>query len=719
MPPRRHLRVVDGGEKGRGRPTKSLQEHVDDGTFERRKYELLLETDELVDDRELRKLQQRYRRLKSDEKRREVALEFERKAHREAPERKEQAAVDFQQELVKLGRPRTGMRALTGEFAANFFEHFYVWADGSPWRLDPHQRSILLEIYRRDRSRRRVYQEILLGISRGQGKTPLASGICTMEVATAPIRTNAFQIAGSKLQASLGTGYSTNWVDDSKALSSILRVGARSITRRDRRGTYTVLSSDGRLAHGQHGRFAAVADELWLYKSYAEEQAYVALESALHKDPESFLVGISTAGYSKQSLLGRKYKRGLACPKVETHREGFLTIGRDPEAGFLMWWYGMPEGYELDLEDDKAVLHALQLVNPGSWTPHKLMLRSLRRAMNGDVEDDDDIQDIFEWLRLCLNFWTAVKGSWLRPGAWRALADPKVEIPRGSDVWVAVDAAHSYDTTAVSWSWVAPDGRVVTRSRIFSVRAAAPAHVYVPSFLDATGERHVAELFIHSLADVHGLRVREVVADPNYFGDPLARLGRRFLTAPIFPQSKEMREHVQRFYRDVHGKRIVHDGDRVLAAHVEAIAGEKTSDGYWTIHKLHQSEPMDGGTSTIISNGRAHVDRREDESIYNRRDVRVIEGDHEDEDIEISDEGAMIRERVRQQREQLAKRLVDRLCRSAAPVPWDELDERDADAVDAALARRAVWAAARGQDVRAKLCQAERSRRPAPTDAGE
>jgi phage terminase large subunit-like protein len=564
---RRHLRLVDGGGKpgrGPGRPAKSLQEHVRAGTFRRRIHEMLLVDDELVAEPELRKLQQRYRRLKLEHKRKDVALDFERIARGTAPERAEEAATEFQATIRRLGKPGTG------KFAIRFFEEFYVWDDGSSWRLEPEQRAFLEDLYKRDRQRRRVYQEILLGLPRGAGKTPTASGVGTMSLATSDVRITVKQAAGSKLQAAIGTGYSSNWVDDNDLLAKWLEARASSVVRRDGRGSYNVVSSDGRLAHGLHGRLVAIADELWLYKSAAEEQAYVALESTLHKDPESFLLAISTAGYSKRSLLGRKYRRGLACPHIETRREGFLTIGRDPDAGFLMWWYGMPDGYELDLEDDKAVLRALKLANWRSGVDHRLQLRSLRRAMNGEIDEDDDVQDVFEWLRLCLNFWTSVKGSWLRPGAWRALADATVTIPRAADVYVAVDAAHSYDTTAVAWSWFSPElQKTVTRCRIFSVRDQAPAHVHVDDFYDAKGNEHVAEKFIHELADVHGLRVREVVGDPNYFGGELARLGERFLTAPIYPQSNDMRDYVQRFYRDVHAGRIVTDGDHIVTEHVQ------------------------------------------------------------------------------------------------------------------------------------------------------
>lgn len=606
-----------------GQPRKKLSEHVRDGTFEARRavHRELLAGDD-VPWPALAALQRRYRDAESDFEKRAIAREFERTvvaAHAEASEQAEDTADEFQARIRKLGKPHSAKQTI------GIFESFYRWGDGTPWKLDRWQRDFFADLYERTPDDQRVYQEAGLGLPRGQAKTPIASGVCTSALATVDVvPTNAYQFAGSKLQASLGTGYAVDFVSASE-LEEVIRARRNSIERRDGKGQYRVLSSDGRLAHGLHGRYIAVIDELWLYKDDSHVQGYTALESALHKDAESFLLWISTAGYNLRSLLGRKYRRGLACPEIETRRKGFLTIGRDRDAGYLMWWFGMPAGYELDLENDAAVMRALKLANPGSWTNHRAMLRSLRRAMNGQLEEGDEIQDELEWLRLCLNYWTSARGAWLKPGAWRALEDNQIEIPAGADVYVAVDAAHSYDTTAVSWSWFSSElQKVVSRCRIFSVRADAPAHVYVDDFYDAAGDKHVAETFIHELADRRRLRVREVVGDPNYFGRELARLGQRFLTAPVYPQSVEMRDYVQRFYRDVPGGRIVTDGDRIVTAHVEAIVGEKSSDGYWVIKKRNQSEPMDGGTATIISNGRAQPDRQ-GVSVYETRGLEVIE----------------------------------------------------------------------------------------------
>jgi phage terminase large subunit-like protein len=78
------------------------------------------------------------------------------------------------------------------------------------------------------------------------------------------------------------------------------------------------MSSDGRLGHGRRPT-VGVVDELWLFRSRAEVQTYVAIQSSLHKLSDSYLLAISTAGYDKESQLGRMYERALKLPDIE-HR---------------------------------------------------------------------------------------------------------------------------------------------------------------------------------------------------------------------------------------------------------------------------------------------------------------------------------------------------------------------------------------------------------------
>jgi len=74
-----------GQQRRRGRPPKTLEDHVRDGSFRARNHASLL-AGELLPDRlsRLRSLQARYRAACCDPMRRDVAAEFERTARRDS-----------------------------------------------------------------------------------------------------------------------------------------------------------------------------------------------------------------------------------------------------------------------------------------------------------------------------------------------------------------------------------------------------------------------------------------------------------------------------------------------------------------------------------------------------------------------------------------------------------------------------------------------------------
>lgn len=579
---------------------KTLRDFVADGTFlARRPHHLALLADsDPLGDPVLDRLQADFLEATDGLERQQLAREYQRAVKDGAGDRGVRSQEQLKKALAELG-PRG-----SAEQVINFAPRFLKWDDGdeddekTPFVLDPFQQAFVREAFRREsrrRETRRVYKEITLGIPRGNGKTPLATLLGLHALLTAPGRPKVFQAAGAGDQAKLGLEYASNWIDDSE-LAAYLEAGSSLISRRDGRGLYSIMRAAGGLGHGRKPT-VGIIDEWWAFKDYAQTQTYTALESALHKLKHAYLIAISTAGYDKSSQLGQAFESAFDLPDVRTEREGFLTIARDAEAGRLFVWYGLPDGYELDLDNDEEILRAIKLANPGSWVDHYELLRAFWRARQKN--------EVNEWIRLALNGWTKVKGAWVPTGAWMALADDRREIPVGVEVYVAVDAAESYDTTAVCWAWKDPDSdRIVIRCRVWSVRDKAPAHEYVPDFYDSGRDAHVAELFIYHLAERY--RIKEIVADPNYFRTELRRLARRFRTAPMYPQSKEMREAIQEFHRGIVERHdIAHDGDKVLRDHVDGVAGTKTIDGYWAIYKGKNPNPIDGCTAAIMAYSRA------------------------------------------------------------------------------------------------------------------
>lgn len=570
------------------RPKKTLLELVEDGTFlSRQDHERLADPDEpVLRWKTLSRLQDTYRGADSEPERRRIGIEFE-KAIPKLNRKRASVSKSLDEVLEQLGPAGSAERTI------NFFPRFFRWDDGKRFKLDEHQQAFIREMHRRDEQGRRVYKDILLGIERGEGKTPLATGIGIETMLTT--RSRGYQIAGAEHQAQLALQqYAKPWIEQGD-LRNWCRAAAGKVTTKDGRGSFTVMSASGSLAHGRKG--FGLVDEWWALTTPTQEQTQVALESQLHKELEAYLLQISTAGHSKETQLGRAFDSAFKLPIVETFREGFLTIAKDPENGRLVWWYGMPEGYELDLENDAAVLHALELARPGSWTDHRELLRMLRRAMQKGEH--------LEWLRLQLNAWTRIRDAWFSTGLWARLRVEE-KIPAGGEIFVAIDASLKYDTTAVAWAYRLPNGRILVNVKVWSARKQItptdpqPYHEYM-----AGGRiRHeVVEDFIaNELATK--FKVREVVYDPRFFDSQGVRLADAGLRVAEFPQNSGlMRDAYQHMYEAVGAGTIVHNGDRVFTSHVEGTAAVLTSSG-WYVYKLQNWNPIDALVAATMARER-------------------------------------------------------------------------------------------------------------------
>jgi phage terminase large subunit-like protein len=469
-----------------------------------------------------------------------------------------------------------------GPGVARFFERYLMHTKGptagKPFILEPWQRDFVNEFYRVDEKGRRVYRLGVLGIPRGNGKSPLAAGFGLLEVTTKQDSPDVFCAAASKEQAGIVQSFARSFVEASPELQKITTAHKRVINCHPTNGVMRVVSSHGTLQHGLSPS-AAIPDELHAFHMPEHEELYAALWSALHKRPDSFLLTITTAGWDKNTILGRIYDEALALPG-EDRLGGCLRVRRDLENGVLFWWYGVPEERHGEWENEEL----WAAVNPATWFP----LAELRRNLNAPGADANDFQ------RLHLNMWTATRDSWITPGAWGKLASDE-EIPRKAPIWVAVDAAYSYDTTAVVWGTLTRDGRALLRSHVWSVRDDTPCDKRVP---EATlDNERLVEPFIHALGDRY--TIKEIVYDPRYFTTEGKHLAERFRVADMPQASGLMTDAVQAFYRHVHSEKIAHNGDKVLAAHVAATAGDKTEQG-WKIRKLKQTRPIDATTAAVM-----------------------------------------------------------------------------------------------------------------------
>lgn len=245
-----------------------------------------------------------------------------------------------------------------------------------------------------------------------------------------------------------------------------------------------------------------------------------------------------------------------------------------------MHWWSAPE--DADIEDPETIRRA----NPASWVRTEDILRTLHQP----GADEADFR------RLNLNQWVSVRGAWIPASVWRDLACD-VAIPAGAPIAVGVDAGLTYDTTAVAWAWRAEDGRVVMRTRVWSVRQEAPAHEHVPG--DRLDNEALAEAFVRELARTYSVRI--VVCDRRYFPSEAQHLADAGLDVLELEQgSATMADATTEFHAACIGGRIAHDGDPVLAAHLAATTGRRSERG-WRVRKLEAGRPIDATTAAIMA----------------------------------------------------------------------------------------------------------------------
>jgi phage terminase large subunit-like protein len=561
------------------RRKKRIVDLVRDETFLARKDEHLLGGLEKLPWRELEKQRRRFRAAAGDkDARREIALELERGLR----ERGAAAYLgDLRADLAKFGPP--GSLARIEGMGRRYFRHYAGPKAGKPFVFDRYQRQFLAEDTRRDKHGR-VYQVSLLMAPKGSGKTPFGAVIGAEAFVSAEDAPEVYNIAGAKDQAGFCWDFAAENIRDS-ALAGFLEVGSETIYDITKPlAEWSVMTADGDLSAGVKPT-KTTFDELFQFVHRKQREQWNSHAKALHKRPgEASILAMSTAGWDKQTLLGEMYDAAIAHPKLEVLNDGYLLVVRDVESGFLFWCYQAPD--DADIENPKVIRAA----NPAPWVSPRDLLKELNRA---DTREAD-------WRRLHLNQWTAAKEAWLPAGRWRALG-AETEIPRGADIYVAVDAAKKYDTTACAWAYKTDSGGIVLRAKVWSAREATPYHEFVPGgrIRNSLVEDFIAE----TLATEYS--VREVVYDPRYFDTQGERLAERGLVVAEFPQaSAAMADAYQHFYEACLAGTIVHNGDAIFAAHVDAAAAVLTETG-WRVYKLRSTNPIDALVAAAMARERA------------------------------------------------------------------------------------------------------------------
>lgn len=456
---------------------------------------------------------------------------------------------------------------------------------GRPFKLRPDQRLFLWNWYSFcGGCDRWQFDRGLKGAATGDGKTEFIAAIACLEFAGPP------QIAVPSPNIPIAAA-SFDQADLLFAAAATMLGGRdQSVPEAPLCGYFNVYDKEVTFGDGRPGkmhRLAAAAgtnegglpslficDELHEWGALGSNKArvHVVVNKSTRKRNTPRGAGrnlnLSTAGFDvDNTLLGAIYKHGkrvLHDPSV------------DPR--FLMDWREADES--LDLKDPAQREVAVRQA-------------SMAAGVIWNVADrvrswDDPAMQHHEWIRYFANRWVDMaEESWLAddPGAWDDCRDPSVEIPDQAPVVLAVDMSLKRDSTAVSTLHLLGDGRVVIRTKIWAPDDRKIDHLEVMQHIRDQAQR---------------FDVTEVTYDPRFFEVPARLLEDEGFNMVEFPQSPErMRPACGLALEMVRARRIVHDGDPLLGAHVKA-AEKRDGEGGFTLSKGRSKRHIDAAITLCI-----------------------------------------------------------------------------------------------------------------------
>lgn len=473
---------------------------------------------------------------------------------------------------------------------------------GQPLVLEEWQRDYVNELFRLDDQGRRVYASSLLLLPRKNGKSTLASGLgLYMLCADGEASPEVYLAANSKEQAgavfrqmrdTVQTGPLMDWITPMRA----------HLEAPDCMGTARVVSADSRLQHGTNPS-TAIVDEYWGARS---EELLEAFESGTSAREQPLTLIISTVGHEKDSPLGDLHRAAFEAPEEnrETRNDGFLTIVRDFEAGFLWWLYGPPfdsDGrYNVELDDPDVWVKS----NPASWVTQDVLQK----------QRDKPSLRLSEFQRFAVNAWSEADDFWLPQGSWDRCREGFQPIEDGAKVTLGVDLGLKRDRSSV----------VIVRRRKgddgewhFDAQATVWDPPDDPSL---TFDINEIRRFIEACATRYN--VERIALDPwrleetgTYLYDQLQLEVIRYDMgwARTGPATEQL-------YDVICSGRVHHDGDPVFAAHVAAGATTTNDKGQFRLTKRKASNPIDALVALMM----AYDECAKAGSIYDEREMIVL-----------------------------------------------------------------------------------------------
>jgi phage terminase large subunit-like protein len=433
---------------------------------------------------------------------------------------------------------------------------------GEPFVLMEWQKEWLRELYRTDPEGNLQYRWALLGVPKGNGKTPLVAALALYHMLGDPDEPDPYIVmaAASDKQANECFGAARDMCSANPELAAATTRFRWEIQAAKGRGKIErVAASRGKLDGKRVSML--VMDELheWI------EENWVVLTGGALKRRRTQIIQTTTAGWDRESLCYREYLKGDA-----------LRAAANPT--YFVSWHQAPEN--ADYTDPKVWKNA----NP-AWDV---------------IVDEDTLREVFnnqtesQFRRYRLNQWVESEDFWLPFGAWDRCKGNAELIPR-HPTWVGWDASTKNDSTAIV-AVQNQDGIAVVRSWVWS-RPVRPDGNPDDNWLLPIVE---CENLIRSLCTEYD--VQEVSYDPAWITWSAADLEAEGWPMVEFPQTpSRMCPATAGLYTAVIQGNLRHDGDPVLAAHIKSARVRPMRMGGEMLEKSHKGRKIDAAVALCMA----------------------------------------------------------------------------------------------------------------------
>lgn len=429
---------------------------------------------------------------------------------------------------------------------------------GEKVQLRPWQRRFIYRLYEfyPDTGRRR-YRRAVLGMAKGNGKSPIASWIGAYELLASDSASPRVIIGAASLkQANLVFGDLKTTMVESATLRPLVEPYELQVLLKDRPGVAERIAAEAGTNDGARAT-CFIADEVHEWLLPATSRVFMVVDGAIAKRRNAFTLGISTAGVKSESLLLSLYEHGVE-----------VAQGSKVDDSFLFEWYEAEEG--LDLDDPEQWEQAVRQANPAA--DDFLDVENVRHRFQ--------TMPRFEFARYHLNRWTAAHNTWIPMETWDACGGDVV-IEGGAEVWVGVDGSAKRDTTAVAVVAKDSDGNLHVSVRVFT-----PPPEEGQSIDPVLVTNHLRDLD-------RRYYVRSFNYDPHLFWPQAQTLLEEGLPMVEIPQSVGNKiDFSQALFDVVLAGRLRHGNDPELRAHAEAAVAQDRGSG-WSLEKLKASRPID------------------------------------------------------------------------------------------------------------------------------